>query len=710
MSIHASSSHSEIYSYTVGIDASGNPYYNDAMAPTSVETNKRGDFKFHKVDEDGNSLANVKFELTNIRTNESVIIWTDEDGYYSSESSFILHSKNTNSGDAGDGIWFGNINDLDDNLGALTADTYRLQELLCDANKNTYKYDKIDFTFDVDTHGQVVDLGDIVNEYNVIITTSAKDSVTNAQIVALGDTIDIIDTVHLQKLEVGHTYHLKFKIWSKRDNNFLKDDAGVDIEETHTFVATDTTMDVDMITSITVDESFLGQDIVCFEYCTDDDYPGEEFNHADEDFASQTLYFAKIGTQAKDDVTMEHIGCVSTDATIIDTIKYENLVPNLRYDIVAKLVYLESGEPVIQDGKEYVIKVNDFIPTTEDGTYDVNLSHINAEALQGKTVTVQEYIYFNDNLVAKHDELVEEQSIHYPTGGTTAKDSVTGTNDFLASKEQKFIDVCTYENLIPGEEYSVEGVLMTKTVDGKATPLLDKDGKEITGKTVFTPTKPNGEVEVVFTFDGSLLAGEVVTCFETYYYKNREIFAHRDINDKQQTLLSPKITTKARDSVNLTHYGEKSEDAKITDKIIYTNTIKGEKYEIVGWLMDKKTNSPVLDADGNQIKVTKEFIAGENGEIEIEYSIDVTMFITKDKQGNDVIDKDVVVFEEMYHVYADGTKKLVAEEKDIENAEQTVYYKSQPKTSDKNPIVFLFGVVLVSGAGLVLLKRRKKQL
>ena len=691
-----------VYVYTVGLDRTGAPYYNDADAPVSVEYNKRGDFKFHKVDEDGNSLANVKFELTNIRTNESVIIWTDEDGYYSSESSFIPHTTDTNVGEAGDGIWFGQILDVDDSKGALTVDTYRLAELPCEANINTYKHKKIDFTFSVDTDGQLVDLGDVVNERNVILTTTAKDNVTNAQIVALGDTLELTDTVYIQNMEIGHTYHLTMKIWSTRDGGFLQNENGQDITITKTFVATKDRDEIDMTAAISVDHSFFGQNLVCFEYLTDEAYPGEEFNHADISFSSQTLYFAKIGTEAKDDVTMEHIGCVSTDATIIDTIKYENLAPNLKYDVVAKLVYLEDGTPVIQDGKEYEVK-DSFVPTTENGTYDVKLEHINAEALQGKTVTVLEYIYYNDKLVAKHDDLVETQSIHYPDMQTTAEDKATGTHEALAGPVT-IVDTIDYQNLIAGE-HLVKGYLVY-TDNGE--PVLI-DGKKVEAEKRFTPGTPDGSVTLEYIFDASILAGRDVTVFEDLYYNERKICTHADVSSKEQTVRFPKITTKARDSVNLTQYGEKKENAGITDTIIYTNAIKGETYEVLGWVMDKETNAPVLDKDGNKIQVSKQFVAGENGEVKVEYFIDVTMFIQKDKDGNEVIDKELVIFEELYHVYADGSRKLVAQEKDIHNAEQTIYYQSTPKTGDHAALKFMFAMLLTAGAGILILLRKKEK-
>lgn len=46
-------------------------------------------------------------------------------------------------------------------------------------------------------------------------------------------------------------------------------------------------------------------------------------------------------------------------------------------------------------------------------------------------------------------------------------------------------DLVSYDNLIPGKEYQVTGVLMDKTT-GEAFKV---DGKEVTGKTDFTANK-----------------------------------------------------------------------------------------------------------------------------------------------------------------------------------------------------------------------------
>ena len=44
------------------------------------------------------------------------------------------------------------------------------------------------------------------------------------------------------------------------------------------------------------------------------------------------------------------------------------------------------------------------------------------------------------------------------------------------------------------------------------------DGKPVTAETEFTPKDSNGSVEVIFTFDGSTLAGHDVVVFEKLFF------------------------------------------------------------------------------------------------------------------------------------------------------------------------------------------------
>ena len=79
-------------------------------------------------------------------------------------------------------------------------------------------------------------------------------------------------------------------------------------------------------------------------------------------------------------------------------------------------------------------------------------------------------------------------------------------------------------------------------------PIL-VDGKEVTGETEFTAEESSGTAEVIFTFDGSTLAGKTVVVFEKLWYGDEQIGSHEDLDSKEQTLIFPEIKTEAKNPV-----------------------------------------------------------------------------------------------------------------------------------------------------------------
>ena len=98
-----------------------------------------------------------------------------------------------------------------------------------------------------------------------------------------------------------------------------------------------------------------------------------------------------------------------------------------------------------------------------------------------------------------------------PRIGTTA--TVDGQHTADPTGEITIVDVVEYANLIPGQRYTVSGILMDK---GSGKPLL-VDGAEITAETEFTPDQPSGTVELTYTLYASTLAGTTIVVFETLY-------------------------------------------------------------------------------------------------------------------------------------------------------------------------------------------------
>ena len=128
-------------------------------------------------------------------------------------------------------------------------------------------------------------------------------------------------------------------------------------------------------------------------------------------------------------------------------------------------------------------------------------------------------------------------------------DQADGDKTVTDRERETVVDQIVYNGLIPGKEYTVKGSLMVKST-GK--PLID-DGKEVTAERTFTAEKPEGEVELTFTFNAKALDREKLVVFEKLFYENEEVASHEDIEDEEQTVQIKRIldTPKTGDGVNL---------------------------------------------------------------------------------------------------------------------------------------------------------------
>ena len=168
----------------------------------------------------------------------------------------------------------------------------------------------------------------------------------------------------------------------------------------------------------------------------------------------------------------------------------------------------ESGKPIEIDGKPVTAETT-FKPKKSSGSAKVTFT-FNASSLKGKTIVVFEELYQEDLKLAVHADITDQdQTIYFPEIGTTAKDKETDMNLSQADKEVTLVDTVAYKNLLPGEEYVMTGTLMDKET-GKPVEI---DKKEVTAETTFTPKESSGTVDVIFSFDGTSLAGKTVVVF-----------------------------------------------------------------------------------------------------------------------------------------------------------------------------------------------------
>ena len=142
----------------------------------------------------------------------------------------------------------------------------------------------------------------------------------------------------------------------------------------------------------------------------------------------------------------------------------------------------------------------------------------------------------------------ENQTVYVPKIGTTLTDEKTGAQSIVASSDEggsapvTLKDTVSYENLLAGEEYVLEGTLhvMNRNENVSASDegtLTDANGEPAAVTTTFVPEHPNGTVEVLFEIDAALIEGDGVVAFETLYRAGVVVAEHADIGDEGQTVL-----------------------------------------------------------------------------------------------------------------------------------------------------------------------------
>lgn len=622
---------------------------------------KRGDFKLTKIDTDNqNRMSDIPFRVTCKGTGESHIIKTDENGYFSSESSWNAHSKNTNGGGAYDGLWFSSADGsakVDDSVGAMPYGDYTLEELSCDNNRGKILY-KGEFSIRRDK--VTVDIGTIENhsEPTPVITTQASDAKTQYQIIKPSADTDIIDKVTITDTMAGRDYTITGTLMDKDTGEAVMVN-GNPVTASQTFTSDGTKKVLDM--HFNFDSSALGgKTVVVCEKLTYGDYVAA--TEEDMENKDQTIYFPELHTTATDSETADHLTLADSRAVITDTVTYTNLLKGETYTLSGVLMDKETGKELLVDG-EPVTQEMAFTAGRASGTKKLKFE-FDTTGLAGKSFVVFETLTLEDVEVAEHKDINDEgQTIHIPAAQTTATDDSSKINVSEAKKEVSVTDTVAYRNLVPGKEYTVRGTAVDKET---GEPLTDADGNELVSTAKFTAASADGSVDVKFTFDGTAMAGRSVVFFENVYYTDKLIAVHADIDDEAQTVHIPLIFTSVKDKNTDSHMSLAGSDVTLTDTVAYRNLVPGKTYTVSGTLMDQRTGKAVT-VNGKTVTSSADFTPDTaDGETTVDFH-----FNTK---GLD--DTTVVVFEKMFY----GKAEIAAHE-DINDKGQTIYIPSVKTTA-----------------------------
>ena len=669
-------------------------------APEVAEQVYRSDIEFTKKSDNGSDrLAGVPFKVTSLTTGESHIAVTDENGYFSSASSWNAHDSNTNANDwaltasdtidstkldANAGFWFGNNSVLDGNgttstsdavkadnkLGALPFDTYSVEELRCSANEG---YALINTTVTVTRDAKTIDLGTF-DDPEPEIHTTAYDASDSDHYVGVG-TVKISDKVEYSHLVAGKTYTVIGELHDAATGDAVTVN-GQAITAEKTFTAEDSAG------SVTLDYAFdsydlKGKTLVVYETLTD--AKGAKLaEHRDKSDVSQqvTVLTPKLSTSAVGDADNSKSVTAEDDVTVTDYVRYTGLTAGQTYTLTGTLMDKSTKKAFMDADGTPVTATAEFTAEAESGTTTVTFTFDASGIKTGTKLVAFETVATNGIEIADHkdiNDIDQTVTVKAPVIGTTAVDAADGDKTVTGEENVAVRDTVHYNNVTPGKTYKVTGALYEKVLDknGKVTKKVfkDKNGTPVTAEANFTAEDSYGNVDVTFYFDGSSLKeGTSLVAFESLSHNDKEIASHADVNDSGQTVIitKPKLSTTATDALD----GDKNligeDNATIVDTVHYMNVTPGKTYKVSGTLYEKVTDKDgkvskkqLLDADGNPVTAETEFVPEDTyGTVDVTFTFDGSLL--KDNTP-------VVAFESLS--YKD---KEIASHSDIEDEDQTV--------------------------------------
>ena len=416
------------------------------------------------------------------------------------------------------------------------------------------------------------------------------------------DGVDVKDTINYDGLVANEKYNLTGKLMHVKDDGSL--------EEVATKTAKVTTSEngsgaweLDFGNQ----KLLVGEKYVVFENAesvenlidTDKDYnldTKQVVKHEDKNDKAQTLVIEKPTLPEVKDGTLrttviadgvngssEKEALVSFEDSkdgvdVKDTINYEGLVANEKYNLTGKLMHVKD------DGSlEEVATKTAKVTTSENGSGAWELDFGNQKLLVGEKYVVFENAESVENLidtdkdynldtkqVVKHEDkndkaqtlVIEKPTLPEVKDGTlrttVIADGVNGSSEkealvsFEDSKDGVDVkDTINYEGLVANQDYTLTGTLIHVKADGSLEEVATKTANVTAGE------NGNGTWELDFG-NQKLQAGEKYVVFESvesvenlidtnndYILDTKQIVKHENKDDKAQTLIleTPKSPT-----------------------------------------------------------------------------------------------------------------------------------------------------------------------
>lgn len=502
-----------------------------------------------------------------------------------------------------------------------------------------------------------------VPKVQTVLTNTANDHYFTT---AAGSTL--VDTVTYSGLKPGRAYTLTGKLIDKDTGKAATDKSGKEITGTATF--TPSTANGTAKVNFSFDGSNLkGKTLVAYETLNGISVAygiasskKDLAIHKDISDADQSVTNMSLSTTAKDQKSGTKQVTLSRTAKIDDTVSYKGAIRGTSYKINGTLMNKSTGEAAVDGDGKPITASGVFTAGSATGTATVTFT-FNTNGMAGGAYVAFEEVYETtggkETLWGTHMDLNDEaQTVYVPSISTNLIDEDSQTNYTYIRDNVKAHDLVTYEGLIAGKTYKLTGTLVEKST-GKT--FVDANGKTATITQTFTPDSDSGSVDMVFDINPSNLKTSALVAFETLSCNGEQVTIENDLDNEQQTLHFPILSTTAKGKVSGKNYVDIGGDMSIIDTIKYEGVQYGMTHTIKSYLVDKTTGKIVQDDNGNDIVKTTEWEPEAT-----QGSIDVEIPVT----GKKLAGRTLVVFEEIYLGDA-----MIACHKDINDANQTIKVK-----------------------------------
>lgn len=371
------------------------------------------------------------------------------------------------------------------------------------AGENLVAFEKLSYKgIEVATHADIDDESQTVNVTKPSLSTRAVDAADgDKNIVAEGD-VSVVDTVRYSNVSPGKTYKVTGKLMEKvadadghAQGKVFIDANGQEITASAEFTPEETCGEICMTFNFDASGIAEGTELVVFETLS---YKEAELtSHADinDEAQTTTVISPAIETTATDGLDDDKVVAADESATVVDTVRYENLTPGKTYQVSGVLMEKVTGEDgsitsneLLVDG-EKVTASAEFIPESPCGEVQLTFA-FDASTIADETPLVAfETLIYKDKEIAVHADIEDEDQtvvVHTPKIKTFAFDGLDNDKELVADAEATIRDQVIHTNLIPGETYTLAGLLID-TKNG--LPVLTGNADEVTDAELETFSK-----------------------------------------------------------------------------------------------------------------------------------------------------------------------------------------------------------------------------